>query len=92
MRPKVASSNTLCLTNVECIQIVKVRVDKSVENLGKSSEISKLSDLDPMDMKSLCLNSALRIVLRNTMEKIANQLEHIRTKPRFFGPEVWELF
>ena len=27
-----------------------------------------------------------------TMEKIANQLEHIRTKPRFFGSEVWELF
>ena len=27
-----------------------------------------------------------------TMEKIANHLELIRTKLRFFGSEVWELF
>ena len=46
--------------------------------IGRKSELTSL----------LCV----REIIKDTMEKIANQLEHIRTKLRFFGSEVWELF
>ena len=41
LRPKVNSSNALCLTSVECtsIEIVKVRAHRILGNVGKSSEI-----------------------------------------------------
>ena len=59
---------------------------------SKSCTITKPENLKNFDNMKIIFLREDAAPINATMEKIANQLEHIRTKLRFFWSEVWELF